>query len=134
MAALRTAAADKSFRGFTKARVVLNILSSMENQMVAADPGAAVLAIALFGSQATWTDDLGTMMRLTKAHLRPVRVTIPDAFVVLHEETDSKARYFKPDAPGPAFLTMLEGQILDILHLADQGQHEHQEKNHRASH
>lgn len=118
MAALRAASADRSFEGFTKARVVLDILRSRESQMVAADPGAAILAIALFGPQAAWTDDLGAMMLSTKAHLRPVRITIPDAFVVLHEEKGSKVRYFKPDAPGPTFLTMLEDQILSILHLA----------------
>jgi hypothetical protein len=89
----------------------------METQMVAADPGAAILAIALFGHQFMNAREIDSMTDPIKAQMRHVRVTIPDAFVVVEEESGSKVRYFKPDEPGSAFLTMLENRILEILRL-----------------
>lgn len=119
VATLQRAAADRSFRGFTKARVVLNISSAMETQLVAADPGAAVLAIELFRDQGVDTHENDPTAVAIKAQMRPVRVTIPERFVVLEEGRDSRVRYFNPDEPGPAFLTMIEGHILKILRLPD---------------
>lgn len=116
---LQAAAADRSFQGFTKARVILAIASAMETQMGAADPAAAILAIALFGPQLTNGHDMAPLTTSIKAHMRPVRVTIPNVFVALEEKEQSKVHYFHPNAPGPTFLAMMEDHILDLLQPAN---------------
>ncbi|MBX7133468.1 MAG: hypothetical protein K1X67_12415 [Fimbriimonadaceae bacterium] len=112
---LQAMAADKTFPAFTKARVILSIASAIDTQFVAADPGAAILAISLFGDQST-SDPVSASMRASVVpHVQPVHVTIPEAFVVLGRVSQSQVAYFTPLDASAKYLTMVDDCVARVI-------------------
>lgn len=119
---LQAMAADRTFPGFTKARVILSIASAIDTQFVAADPGAAILAISLFGAQGT-SDPVSASMRASVLpHVQPVHVKFPEAFVVLDRVNQSQVAYFAPLDASPKYLAIVDDHVAHaILTHIEQG-------------
>ncbi len=112
---LRALADDRTFPGFTKARVILSIASAIDTQFVAADPGAALVAIGLFGNR-NISDPVSVAIGASvMPHVQPAHIKIPEIFVTLENVNESKVAVFAPMDPSPKYLAMVDSHVASVL-------------------